>query len=151
MGDVCVSGPNTRNYTWTDWTEWSDCSVSCGGTGEKTRTRDCVGPVHGGLECPSPNETETDSCDAPACWTEFSEWSACEGMCGSTGSQSRTRSCIEPTEGGEPFLRSPTRPTRKSATPLGSGQALSISHRCKKINVDSCSRGFGRMIAFTPN
>merc|ERR1712108_10990 len=100
--DVCVSGPNTRNYTWTDWTDWSDCSVSCGGTGEKTRTRDCVGPVHGGLECPSPNETETDSCDAPACWTEFSEWSACEGMCGSSGSQSRTRSCIEPTEGGQP-------------------------------------------------
>ena len=50
----------------------------------------------------SPNETETDSCDAPACWTEFSEWSACEGMCGSSGSQSRTRSCIEPTEGGQP-------------------------------------------------
>merc|ERR1711974_200320 len=29
-------------------------------------------------------------------------------------------------------LRSPTRPTHKSATPLDSGQALSISHRCKK-------------------
>merc|ERR1711974_480375 len=33
-----------KYYTWTDWTEWSDCSVSCGGTGEKTRTRDCVDP-----------------------------------------------------------------------------------------------------------
>ena len=25
--DVCVSGPTTKNFTWTDWTEWSDCSV----------------------------------------------------------------------------------------------------------------------------
>merc|ERR1712117_779905 len=43
-----------------------------------------------------------------------------------------------------PALRSPPRPTRKSATPPDSGQALSISHRCKKqIYVDSCSKGFG--------
>merc|ERR1711974_390864 len=60
-------------------------ALSVGGTGEKTRTRDCVGPVHGGLECPSPNETETDSCDAPACWTEFSEWSACEACAEAPG------------------------------------------------------------------
>jgi len=44
-------------------------------------------------------------------------------------------------------LRSPLKPPHKNATLLDSGQALSISHRCKKkIYVDSCSRGFGRMI-----
>merc|ERR1712110_497448 len=99
--DYCVSGPTTQNYTWTDWTQWSDCSVSCGGSGVMTRTRDCIGPVDGGMECPTPDQTETQSCDAPACWTEFGEWSVCQGMCGSPGSQTRSRSCMEPEEGGE--------------------------------------------------
>merc|ERR1711973_285860 len=49
-------------------------------------------------------------------------------------------------------LRSPPKPTHKTARQLDCGQALSISHRCKKkIYIDSCSKGFGRMITFTPN
>merc|ERR1712178_317114 len=44
-------------------------------------------------------------------------------------------------------LRSLPRPTHKNARPPDSGQALSINHRCKKqIYVDSCSKGFGKMI-----
>merc|ERR1712110_938881 len=61
--DYCVSGPTTQNYTWTDWTQWSDCSVSCGGSGVMTRTRDSIGPVDGGMECPTPDQTETQECD----------------------------------------------------------------------------------------
>merc|ERR1712178_176479 len=55
------------------------------------------------VPCPAENtEEENQNCDAPACWTEFSAWSPCEGMCGSPGSQTRSRSCIEPSEGGLP-------------------------------------------------
>merc|ERR1712154_163852 len=96
--DVCISGPNTRNFTWTDWSDWS---VSCGAAGTRSRSRDCVPPVSGGLECPTQDESQTEACAAPACWTEFSEWSPCEGMCGSPGNQTRSRSCMAPDEGGE--------------------------------------------------
>merc|ERR1712180_35931 len=100
--DVCVSGPTTKNFTWTDWTEWSDCSVSCGATGEQSRTRNCIGPVDGGIECPTESETETQACDAPACWTDFGDWSECSLSCGGTGTQTRSKSCIEPENGGLP-------------------------------------------------
>ena len=55
-------GPNTQNYEWAAWGEWSECSVSCGGEGIKTRTRACIPPSYGGYECPSTSQTETDTC-----------------------------------------------------------------------------------------
>ena len=67
----------SRDYSWGAWTEWTDCSVSCGGQGTQTRSRDCIGPVKGGRECPKAVDTETRECHAPACWTEFGEWSSC--------------------------------------------------------------------------
>ena len=27
---------------WTNWTDWSNCSVDCGGIGNRTRTRTCL-------------------------------------------------------------------------------------------------------------
>merc|ERR1712038_1209536 len=99
--DYCVAGPETRDYSWGAWTEWTDCSVSCGGQGTQTRSRDCIGPVKGGRECPKAVDTETRECHAPACWTEFGEWSSCSLTCGGTGTQTRVKTCIEPSEGGQ--------------------------------------------------
>ena len=79
------------------------CSVSCGGTGSKSRTKDCIAPANGGLPCPEEYTIgETAACDAPACWTAYGEWSDCTGECDTTGSRSQTRTCIPPTDGGQP-------------------------------------------------
>jgi len=86
---------------WTEFGDWGDCSVSCGGTGTQTRSKSCIEPTEGGQACPDENVVEeSQSCDAPACWTAFSEWTACEGVCGQNGTQERKRTCIEPTDGG---------------------------------------------------
>ena len=77
------------------------CSVSCGGSGTKTRSKSCIAPVSGGLACPEEStKVETAQCDAPACWSDFGEWSSCAGSCGTTGSKTRKRSCIAPANGG---------------------------------------------------
>jgi len=99
--DYCVAGPTTQDFSWEDWSEWTACSVSCGGTGTRSRSRNCIGPVDGGRECPTSSETQTESCDAPACWTDFGEWSQCSLSCGGTGTQTRSKSCIEPENGGQ--------------------------------------------------
>ena len=63
----------------------------------------CIAPTSGGLPCPDEStKVETTSCDAPACWTDFGDWSSCIGSCGTTGLKSRKRSCINPTSGGLP-------------------------------------------------
>ena len=110
---------------WTDFGDWGDCSVSCGGTGTRTKSKSCIEPDQGsgGLPCPSQNTQEakflycrkiyekkisllifmmqaSESCDAPACWTDFGEWGQCTVACGGNGTQTRSKSCIEPSNGG---------------------------------------------------
>merc|ERR1712212_671315 len=112
--DYCVAGPTTKDYSWEDWSKWTKCPVSCGGTGTTTRSRNCIGPVDGGDECPSASETQTESCDAPACWTDFGDWSQCSLSCGGTGTQTRSKSCIEPANGGQPCPAQKTQEETKS-------------------------------------
>jgi len=112
--DYCVAGPTTKDYSWEDWSKWTKCTVSCGGTGTRTRSRNCIGPVDGGDECPSASETQTESCDAPACWTDFGDWSQCSLSCGGTGTQTRSKTCIEPENGGQPCPAQKTQEETKS-------------------------------------
>jgi hypothetical protein len=49
---------------WKDWSKWDICNVTCGG-GLQWRSRDCVQPFYGGLEC---NGTGSESKD---CNTEY--------------------------------------------------------------------------------
>lgn len=60
-------GPNTKNYEWGDWGDWGVCSLTCGGEGTKTRTRDCVPPSNGGYDCPSSYQTDTTTCEEGPC------------------------------------------------------------------------------------
>merc|ERR1711963_1151247 len=123
--DYCVAGPETVNYSWGAWSEWSECSVACGGTGTRSRSRECIPPIKGGHECPTQIDTETEACDAPACWTAYGEWSDCTGECDTTGSRNQTRTCIPPTNGGQPCpeVAEETRfeqcPTEACWTPYG--------------------------------
>ena len=64
-----LAGPNTRDGYWGSYGGWSGCSVTCGGSGYKYRTRTCVGPVWGGREPCKPGSKYTDwaNCYTSAC------------------------------------------------------------------------------------
>jgi len=85
---------------WSGWSDWSNCSLPCGnGTSMRIRTCDNPNPVNGGNECQGPaNETRmcnTHHCPVDGGWGNWTQWSACNGTCG-TGRQNRTRKCDSP-------------------------------------------------------
>ena len=47
------------------WSVWSVCDVTCDG-GTRSRSRSCIGPFHGGIDCVGPNH-ETESCNKHSC------------------------------------------------------------------------------------
>lgn len=50
---------------WDEWSPWSLCSFTCG-RGQRTRTRTCEPPLHGGRPCDGP-ETQTRLCNIALC------------------------------------------------------------------------------------
>ncbi|KAK6991172.1 SCO-spondin [Biomphalaria glabrata] len=100
---ACSTNPCPVDGYYSEWGVWSQCSVSCGG-GSYWRTRSCVPPKNGGLDCIGPANV-TDSCNTQPCpidgvWLSWSVWSACSTTCGG-GKQTRTRLCEEPKYGGK--------------------------------------------------
>ena len=85
---IDFSGPTTKNHEITEWVEWSECSTTmCGDKGIKRRTRNCLPPEFGGLECPSEDSiryfqlegcipTCSKAACSPATWDKFS-WDCC--------------------------------------------------------------------------
>ncbi|XP_046560771.1 A disintegrin and metalloproteinase with thrombospondin motifs adt-1-like, partial [Haliotis rubra] len=76
---------------------------SCGGSMSR-RSRSCDGPRFGGKNCSAP-WLEEKTCGTVPCpidgeWTTWSTWGLCNVTCGG-GSQSRSRTCIEPKFGGK--------------------------------------------------
>ncbi|XP_067679122.1 A disintegrin and metalloproteinase with thrombospondin motifs adt-1-like isoform X3 [Haliotis asinina] len=88
---------------WREWNEWSACSRRCD-TGTQTRNRTCDGPYFGGSDCVGPTSDlrncNTHTCAVDGEWTTWSNWGLCNVTCGG-GSQSRSRTCIEPKFGGK--------------------------------------------------
>ena len=98
-----------------EWCGWSDCDAECG-PGQQTRVRTCDCPV--GVECPATEESrecpaeEQNECapevsvrvliadfkrvlkTQPKCeWTEWCQWSQCDGDCADGETRARTRMC----------------------------------------------------------
>ena len=89
---------------WDEWGEWGEWSMTCGGLAVRTKARTCQAPADGGEACPSQTDNpdlylDEESQATPACWNEWMEWEACQGVCGDA-SQTRTRTCIPPEDGG---------------------------------------------------
>uniref|UniRef100_A0A3B3CYG6 Adhesion G protein-coupled receptor B3 n=1 Tax=Oryzias melastigma TaxID=30732 RepID=A0A3B3CYG6_ORYME len=92
----------TVHGVWEEWSPWSLCSFTCG-RGQRTRTRMCAPPQHGGRACDGP-ETQTKLCNIALCpvdgqWQEWSSWSDCSVTC-ANGTQQRTRQCSAAAHGG---------------------------------------------------
>ncbi len=65
---ICdIIAPNIDNYNWTLWEEWTDCSLTCGGTGIKHRSRKCVSSLNGAFNCPTSSQQENDTCGTANC------------------------------------------------------------------------------------
>jgi len=102
----CNPTPCPIDGYWKDWGIWGECSKNCGG-GEKKRTRECVGPQYGGVDCDSigsGKHEEFESCNTNPCpidgyWEDWGPWSECVN-----GEQIAVRICVDPQYGGENCL-----------------------------------------------
>ncbi|XP_076472307.1 uncharacterized protein LOC143301799 [Babylonia areolata] len=99
--DEDLATPPRVDGNWGSWGSYGSCSVSCGGSGIKTRTRACdnPAPANNGLDCPG-SGSETASCNNGPCavngnWATWSSWGTCSVSCGG-GSKSRSRTCTNP-------------------------------------------------------
>jgi hypothetical protein len=54
-------------YEWTRWTKWTGCSRTCGGYGVTKRTKKCIPPSRGGVECPDLKKEELRVCGMNEC------------------------------------------------------------------------------------
>lgn len=84
-----------------EWTEWGQCSVPCGGQGTQKRTRKINTPPE--EECLCGCLEESQPCDNGCCKVdcevgEWSQWSACDDVCG--GTKTRERKVIKAADCG---------------------------------------------------
>lgn len=122
--DYCQAGPNTVDYSWSDWGEYGDCSVECGGDGTQERFRYCNAPSNGGYACPSQMQSSTQDCNNGPCpvdggFSDWDEWDACTAECGG-GDQTRLRRCDNP------------------APEFGGLDCVGDLSECQRCNLDPC-------------
>nr|XP_023660300.1 SCO-spondin [Paramormyrops kingsleyae] len=119
----CSLIPCPRDGGPSPWGAWGPCSLSCGGLGQKSRTRTCSNPApaHGGKDCEGPLQ-EHAYCQTPDCpviltptvkpsapdenagFSPWSLWSACSRSCSDARTpawKSRRRECVRPPCSGE--------------------------------------------------
>eukprot|EP00128_Syssomonas_multiformis_P013402 Colp12_sorted_trinity150504_noHs@19551 len=104
--DECAEKTQNRacitDCVMTPWTSWGACSWWCGNDATQNRTRSVAVPEKNGGLCPEVNQTFESRlcigqprCPDPCVVSEWSDWGACNGTCGTTWQQ-RTRSIVFP-------------------------------------------------------
>uniref|UniRef100_A0A672NA43 Complement factor properdin n=1 Tax=Sinocyclocheilus grahami TaxID=75366 RepID=A0A672NA43_SINGR len=137
----CSLVPCPRDGGLSPWGPWGPCSLSCGGLGQKTRSRSCnqPSPAHGGRDCDGPL-LDTAYCQTPDCpldggWSRWSSWSRCDKACGG-GRSIRTRSCSSPPpkNGGRKCTGEKNQVKPCNTKPCGTSSHLNQPGTCLNIN-----------------
>ena len=87
------------NGAWSGWTGWSSCSITCGDSGTKSRTRSCSNPSpeNNGVDCTgaaTEEENCRNECPIDGSWCSWIQWGYCPVTCGGDeGLITRSRSC----------------------------------------------------------
>ena len=81
------------------WEPWSTCVNIDAFKGIKSRKSTCIPPQNGGNPCPDIPNIETQDC-TNAQLSQWSEWSKCEKLADGTMGISKSRNCIDGTNGG---------------------------------------------------
>ncbi|CAF4070391.1 unnamed protein product [Rotaria sp. Silwood2] len=108
---TCGSTPAVGIGVWENWNAWSECAATCE-SGIRRRTRNCTTT---GLPCIGLNY-EVESCNSSincpvdGVWGTWSSYSDCTASC-NTGTQTRTRLCMNQSDGGQPCYGSATQTT----------------------------------------
>nr|XP_054607228.1 SCO-spondin-like [Nothobranchius furzeri] len=134
------------------WTAWSACSVTCG-LGSLFRQRDILREALAGGSCGAA-QFDSRACFPQACpvhghWSEWTEWSVCNALCGG-GVRQRNRTCSAPPpkNGGRgcagmirQSLSCNNQPctTGTEATGCARGMVLVTKEDCQAGRVDLCS------------
>ncbi|XP_016091061.1 LOW QUALITY PROTEIN: SCO-spondin [Sinocyclocheilus grahami] len=119
----CSLVPCPRDGGLSPWGPWGPCSLSCGGLGQKTRSRSCnqPSPAHGGRDCDGPL-LDTAYCQTPDCplvtvpteepslpdedagFSQWTAWTPCSRTCSDPVSPAlkvRMRECVHERCSGE--------------------------------------------------
>ena len=101
----CEDHPCPVDGVWSLWSSWYPCSKTCDNgmeKGKQHRFRECNNPPpsNNGKGCqgaPVDNqECGLDCCPEDGKYSEWEEWSECQGPCGKLGQRSRSRQCDSP-------------------------------------------------------
>jgi hypothetical protein len=135
-----------------------DCVGGWGGCSNGSQTYYITTPANGGTACPYSNGS-TQSCGTAGYWSGWSGWGSCSvSSCGQTGSQTRSRSCIGPYNGGAPCSgsTSDSQSCSTAACPSGSISASSCTigengNSCNSSVSWSTSSPWGTSAVTTPS
>ncbi|KAF4095523.1 hypothetical protein G5714_023126 [Onychostoma macrolepis] len=163
----CSLVPCPRDGGLSPWGPWGPCSLSCGGLGQKSRSRSCnlPSPAHGGRDCDGPL-LDTAYCQTPDCslvtlpteepslpdedagFSQWTAWTPCSRSCSDPASPAlkvRTRECVRERCSGE------TRQERVCNLPQCPDGGVCPGHECAHRNCSwmkwgewsPCSRSCG--------
>eukprot|EP00112_Aurelia_sp_Birch-Aquarium-sp1_P006739 Seg1738.7 transcript_id=Seg1738.7/GoldUCD/mRNA.D3Y31 product=Spondin-1 protein_id=Seg1738.7/GoldUCD/D3Y31 len=111
-----------KNCGLSQWSAWTTCTAKCGTTGTRSRTRTITSAASCGGTCSALSVTQPCNrvcCPVNCVVSKWGAWSTCSKTCGTTGTQSRTRTITAAAScGGTCLPLSATQPCNRVCCPV---------------------------------